>query len=95
MHVAQPTGNDLAKGGSMANQTVSTAFATITFAIYDDTPIACQGDDDQRKIRVTTRQLAGDDIDAAALRMSVALGAADDSHVQVWHVQHGTVATGD
>jgi hypothetical protein len=89
------TCNGFAEGENMVNQTASTAFATVTFAVYDDTPIACQGDDDHRKIRVITRQLAGDDIDAAALRMSVALGVADDSHVQVWYVQRGTAATGD
>jgi hypothetical protein len=95
MSLNRLTGNGFAEGGNMVNQTASTAFATVTFAVYDDTPIACQGDDDHRKIRVITRQLAGDDIDAAALRMSVVMGAVDDSHVQVWHVQRGTAVIGN
>lgn len=65
------------------------AFATVTFAVYDDVPIACQGDDDQGKIRVVTQRLEGGDIHAAALRLSVALGTARGSHVQVWDIEPG------
>jgi hypothetical protein len=65
-------------------------FATVTFALYDQTPIACQGNDDQKKIRVLTESvLVGEDIQADALQRSVALMAAHGSYVQVWDIQTG------
>jgi hypothetical protein len=63
-------------------------FATVTFALYDETPIACQGDDDQKKIRVLTDSIPiGYDVHGDALRRSVVLGEARGSYVQVWDVQ--------
>ena len=70
------------------NQQKEKAFATVTFAMYDEAPIACQGDDDQNKIQVFTDNLVvGDDIHGAALRRSITLGALHGSYVQVWEVQ--------
>lgn len=64
------------------------AFATVTFALYDETPIACQGNDDQKKIRVLTDSLPiGHDIHGDALRRSIALGEAHGSYVQVWDLR--------
>jgi hypothetical protein len=66
----------------------ATASATVTFALYDETPIACQGDDDQKKIRVLTVSLPiGHDVHGDALRRSVALAEAHGSYVQVWDVR--------
>lgn len=63
-------------------------FATVTFAIYDEAPIACQGDDDIKKVRVIKdRFIAGHDVHGDALRLSVAMGAECGSYVQVWDVE--------
>jgi hypothetical protein len=63
------------------------SFATVTFALYDETPIACQGDDDQTKIRVVMRDLkVGEDIHGDALKHSVILGLLHGRYVQVWDV---------
>ncbi len=63
-------------------------FATVTFAVYDDTPIACQGDDDQKKIRVITDRIkGGGNVHAEALRRSLAMAGEHGAHVQVWDVQ--------
>ncbi len=62
-------------------------FATVTFAIYDEAPIACQGNDDQRKIRVLRNRLhAGADLHARALEGAVTLAALLGLYVQVWDV---------
>jgi hypothetical protein len=54
------------------SKTVAQAFATVIFALYDEAPIACQGDDDKKKIRVITNSLAvGDDIHGDALKRSL------------------------
>jgi predicted aconitase with swiveling domain len=64
------------------------SFAVVTFAIYDEAPIACQGDDDIKKVRVIKdRFIAGHDVHGDALRLSVVMGAECGSYVQVWDVQ--------
>jgi hypothetical protein len=63
------------------------ALATVTFAMYDETPIACQGDDDQKKIRVITNNfVVSEDIHGDALKRSVVLGTEHGTYVQVWDV---------
>jgi hypothetical protein len=65
------------------NKAVAQAFATVTFALYDETPIACQGDDDQKKIRVITNNLIiSGDIHGDALKRSVVLGLEYGTYVQ-------------
>lgn len=67
--------------------TVAQAFATVIFALYDEAPIACQGDDDRKKIRVITNSLAVcDDIHGDALKRSLVLGLVHGTYVQVWDV---------
>lgn len=71
----------------MSKQTAS-AFATVTFALYNQAPIACQGDDDLKKIRVLMNSLPiSRDIHEDALRRAVALGEAHGCYVQVWDIQ--------
>lgn len=66
---------------------VAQTSATVTFALYAETPIACQGDDDQKKIQVISYNLiASDDIHEDALKRSVALGLKYGTYVQVWDV---------
>lgn len=61
---------------------------TVTYAMYDETPIACQGNDDQRKIRVITDCLTEKvDVHAEALSHSVALSQSCGAYVQVWDIQ--------
>jgi hypothetical protein len=63
-------------------------FLTVTFAVYDQAPIACQGDDDIRKVRVVKESfIAGHDAHGDALRLSIAMGAECGSYVQVWDVE--------
>ena len=62
--------------------------ALVTFAIYDEVPIACQGDDDQSRIQVIRSSVsAGSDIHRAAQQMAMNLGKEHDVHVQVWDVE--------
>lgn len=61
--------------------------ALVTFAIYDEAPIACQGDDDQRKIRVVSQRMPGGaDVHARALHCAIAMMVASGVYVQVWQV---------
>ena len=61
---------------------------TVTYAMYDEAPIACQGDDDQKRIRVIKDYVsAKDDVYAEALRRSVALSELHETYVQVWGVE--------
>ena len=70
------------------NLPIAKSFATVIFAMYDDTPIACQGDDDHRKIQVIRERLRnGAELQADALRKSFELGALHGLPVQVWDVQ--------
>jgi hypothetical protein len=63
-------------------------FATVTFAVYDDAPIACQGDDDRKKIQVIREKFgAGHNIAADALKRSAELGLLHNLFVQVWDIQ--------
>jgi hypothetical protein len=63
-------------------------YATVTFAMYDDAPIACQGDDDRKKIQVVREKFeAGRNILAHALRRSAELGKHHGLFVQVWDIQ--------
>ena len=76
------------KDGNTVSKPTPETSATVIFAIYDEAPIACQGDDDRKRIRVVKDRLAGDDIRGDALRLSVALSAAHGSHVQVWDIRN-------
>lgn len=76
------------KSGNTVNKPKPETSATVIFAVYDEAPIACQGDDDRKKIRVVTDRLTGNDIRGDALRLSVALSAAHGSHVQVWDIRN-------
>jgi hypothetical protein len=74
--------------GAQLNERIENC-VTVTFAMYDETPIACQGDDDRRKIQVIVEHI-GDvgDAHAEALRRSVLLSVEHDMYVQVWDIQH-------
>jgi hypothetical protein len=61
---------------------------TVTYAMYDEAPIACQGDDDQSKIRVIADCVDSKvDVHAEALKHSIAMSKTYGKHVQVWDVQ--------
>lgn len=69
------------------NQQGKSATALVTFAIYDEAPIACQGNDDQRKIRVLSKRIEdGSDVQARALACAIAMMRASGAYVQVWQV---------
>lgn len=64
-------------------------FATVTFALYDDAPIACQGDDDHTKIQVIRRQMkVSGDLYGDALAASMNLAQIHGLPVQVWDIVH-------
>ena len=66
--------------------------ATVTFAIYDEAPIACQGDDDQARIRIVTVTIPVDiNFESVAARHAIVLGASLSAHAQVWDVAFGSV----
>ncbi|MBI1891871.1 MAG: hypothetical protein HYS18_14590 [Burkholderiales bacterium] len=68
-------------------ENVSCEWVTVTYAMYEDAPIACQGDDDQKKIQVITAEFARDDnVHDEALRRSLALSRLHGKYVQVWNV---------
>lgn len=61
---------------------------TVTYAMYDETPIACQGNDDRSKIQVIKDRVdSRAEIHSEALKRSVAMSKAHGKHVQVWDVQ--------
>jgi hypothetical protein len=71
-------------------------YATVTFAIYDETPIACQGNDDGGKIQVVRKRLqTGEDLLTRALRQSLAMAAQRGTYVQVWEVSCDTAEPGE
>lgn len=64
------------------------AYATVTFAVFEDAPIACQGNDDQNKIQVVKFRMAQDaSLHADALRCAMTLAATHGTHVLVWDVE--------
>lgn len=68
-------------------------FATVTFAMYDEAPIACQGDDDHKKIQVVRQQLKmSGDLHHDALQASLELGRLHGLPVQVWDVRSDETA---
>lgn len=60
----------------------------VTYAMYDEAPIACQGDDDQSRIQVITHYVDSKiDIHAEAQKRAISMSKAHGKHVQVWEVQ--------
>ncbi|CAN5257159.1 hypothetical protein BH11PSE11_BH11PSE11_15730 [soil metagenome] len=63
---------------------------TVIFAVHEETPIACQGDDDQTRIGVIREEFScrGDGPEQA-LRRSIDLSKQHGKYVQVWDLEPG------